>query len=233
MSVTLHTNLGDLKIEVYCDTVPRTAFNFLALCASGYYDHTQFHRNVRGFMVQGGDPTGTGKGGDSIWGGKFADEIHPENTHSQRGIISMANSVRRVRVVAGRARGFNRRPRAPVARRLTATCTCVAGAGHERLAVLHHLREASAPRQQLCALDSIPFAASSASRIAHLPGADAVFAKVIDGFETLDAMERVAVDPKHRPMSDMQIEKITIHANPLAEQMIVFPSATGPPDIQS
>eukprot|EP00966_Prymnesium_polylepis_P125631 2904552-Prymnesium_polylepis.2 len=94
MSVTLHTNLGDVKIEVYCDTVPRTAFNFLALCASGYYEHTQFHRNVRGFMVQGGDPTGTGKGGDSIWGGKFVDEIHPENTHSQRGIVSMANSVR-------------------------------------------------------------------------------------------------------------------------------------------
>ena len=101
MSVTLHTNLGDLKIEIYCDTVPRTSFNFLALCASGYYDHTQFHRNVKGFMVQGGDPSGTGKGGDSIWGGKFADEIHPENLHSQRGIVSMANSVSLARMHTG------------------------------------------------------------------------------------------------------------------------------------
>lgn len=49
--------------------------NFLALCASGYYDGTIFHRNIKGFMIQGGDPTGTGKGGTSIWGKKFSDEI--------------------------------------------------------------------------------------------------------------------------------------------------------------
>lgn len=49
--------------------------NFLALCASGYYDATIFHRNIKGFMIQGGDPTGTGKGGTSIWGKKFNDEI--------------------------------------------------------------------------------------------------------------------------------------------------------------
>lgn len=51
------------------------AQNFLALCASGYYDGTVFHRNIKGFMIQGGDPTGTGKGGTSIWGKKFNDEI--------------------------------------------------------------------------------------------------------------------------------------------------------------
>jgi cyclophilin family peptidyl-prolyl cis-trans isomerase len=81
-----------VKLEIFCDSVPRTAFNFLALAASGYYDGTLFHRNVRGFMVQGGDPTGTGKGGESIWGGKFPDEIRAELTHSARGILSMANS---------------------------------------------------------------------------------------------------------------------------------------------
>jgi peptidyl-prolyl cis-trans isomerase-like 3 len=92
MAVTLHTSLGDLKIELFCDEVPRTAENFLALCASGYYDGTKFHRcanrqtlavntsqaplrNIKSFMVQGGDPTGTGKGGTSIWGGKFPDEL--------------------------------------------------------------------------------------------------------------------------------------------------------------
>ena len=53
MSVTLHTTAGDLKLEIYCDTAPRTAFNFLALCASGAYDGTIFHRNIKGFMVQG------------------------------------------------------------------------------------------------------------------------------------------------------------------------------------
>lgn len=49
--------------------------NFLALCGSGYYDGTIFHRNIKGFMIQGGDPTGTGKGGTSIWGRKYSDEI--------------------------------------------------------------------------------------------------------------------------------------------------------------
>ena len=63
------------QIEVFCEAVPRSAENFLALCASGYYDGCLFHRNIRGFMVQTGDPTGTGKGGASIWGGTFADEL--------------------------------------------------------------------------------------------------------------------------------------------------------------
>mmetsp|Transcript_32719 Transcript_32719/g.84510 ORF Transcript_32719/g.84510 Transcript_32719/m.84510 type:complete len:87 (-) Transcript_32719:1470-1730(-) len=58
MAVTLHTSHGDMKCEIHADLVPKTAENFLALCASGYYDGTLFHRNIRGFMVQGGDPTG-------------------------------------------------------------------------------------------------------------------------------------------------------------------------------
>lgn len=94
-SLTLHTTLGDLKLEIYCDEVPRTATNFLALCASGYYDKTVFHRNIKGFMIQGGDPTGTGKGGKSIYNtpnGKFQDEIVESLKHSRRGIVSMANS---------------------------------------------------------------------------------------------------------------------------------------------
>ncbi|KAK1734629.1 peptidyl-prolyl cis-trans isomerase, cyclophilin type, partial [Skeletonema marinoi] len=92
MSVTIHTTIGDVKIEVFCDTAPRTAFNFLALCASGYYDGTAFHRNMKGFMIQGGDPNGTGKGGESIWGGKFNDEFHADNKHDVRGQVSMANT---------------------------------------------------------------------------------------------------------------------------------------------
>mmetsp|Transcript_8465 Transcript_8465/g.14191 ORF Transcript_8465/g.14191 Transcript_8465/m.14191 type:complete len:161 (+) Transcript_8465:84-566(+) len=91
MAVTFQTSLGDIKFEVFCDTAPKTAFNFMALCASGYYDNTKFHRNIKTFMLQGGDPTGTGKGGESIWGGAFEDEFHPENKHDRRGVLSMAN----------------------------------------------------------------------------------------------------------------------------------------------
>ncbi|KAI9679511.1 MAG: Peptidyl-prolyl cis-trans isomerase cyp10 [Caeruleum heppii] len=91
MSVTLHTTLGDLKIEVFCESVPKTAENFLALCASSYYDDTCFHRNIAGFIVQGGDPTGKGKGGHSIHIDNFEDEIRPALRHNARGIVSMAN----------------------------------------------------------------------------------------------------------------------------------------------
>ncbi len=64
----------------------------MALCASDYYKGCLFHRNIKGFMVQTGDPTGTGKGGNSIYGHKFEDEINPELRHSCRGVVSMANS---------------------------------------------------------------------------------------------------------------------------------------------
>ena len=61
MAVTLHTNYGDMKLEIFCDAAPIASENFIALCASSYYDDTRFHRNIKGFMVQGGDPSGTGK----------------------------------------------------------------------------------------------------------------------------------------------------------------------------
>ena len=59
MSVTLHCDVGDLKLELYCEECPKTAKNFIALAASGYYDGCKFHRNIKGFMAQTGDPTGT------------------------------------------------------------------------------------------------------------------------------------------------------------------------------
>eukprot|EP00873_Tetraselmis_striata_P001176 jgi/Tetstr1/421440/TSEL_012389.t1 len=90
--VRMHTNLGDLNIELHCDIVPRTCENFLELCEQGYYNNTAFHRSIRSFMLQGGDPTGTGKGGESIYGATFRDELDSRLTHSSRGVLSMANS---------------------------------------------------------------------------------------------------------------------------------------------
>jgi len=102
MSVTLHTTHGDLKVEIFCELVPKTAENFLALCASGAYDGAPFHRLIPDFMIQGGDTSQTprnakaetpvAKGGASIWGGFFEDEIKiPALRHSGRGMVSMAN----------------------------------------------------------------------------------------------------------------------------------------------
>jgi cyclophilin family peptidyl-prolyl cis-trans isomerase len=93
MSVTIHTTAGDLKCEIFCDTCPRTAFNFLALAASGKYNGTIFHRNIRGFMMQGGDTHHVTGKKSSIWGDDvtFPDEFHPNNRHDRRGRLAMAN----------------------------------------------------------------------------------------------------------------------------------------------
>lgn len=90
--VRLITNLGPLNLELYCNIVPKTCENFIKLCQRGYYNSTIFHRSIRHFMIQGGDPTGTGTGGESSWGKPFEDEIKSHLNHAGRGVLSMANS---------------------------------------------------------------------------------------------------------------------------------------------
>ncbi|CAD6565030.1 MAG: heme binding [Cyphobasidiales sp. Tagirdzhanova-0007] len=86
------TGMGQISIELYWDHAPKTCQNFFELCKRGYYTGTVFHRIIPDFMIQGGDPTGTGRGGNSIYKGKFADEIHPELHFTGAGILAMANS---------------------------------------------------------------------------------------------------------------------------------------------
>lgn len=163
MSVTLHTTLGDLKIEVYCEEVQRTAENFMALCASGYYNGCIFHRNIKGFMVQTGDPTGTGKGGRSIYNtpnGKFGDEIVDTLKHSKAGVVSMANS------------------------------------GPNTNGSQFFITYAKQP---------------------SLNGKYSVFGQVIDGLDVLDKIEKVPTDGRDRPLQEIKIDSVTIHANPMAQ----------------
>ena len=87
----MHTNMGDIKIKLFVNEVPRTANNFIELAKSGYYNGIIFHRVIKDFMIQGGDPTGTGMGGKSIYGEKFEDEFDPR-LHNIRGALSMANA---------------------------------------------------------------------------------------------------------------------------------------------
>uniref|UniRef100_A0A914GZK2 RING-type E3 ubiquitin transferase n=1 Tax=Globodera rostochiensis TaxID=31243 RepID=A0A914GZK2_GLORO len=89
--VRIVTNYGPLNMELYCRHAPRACENFIELCRNRYYDGTKFHRIVAGFILQGGDPTGTGKGGESIWGKPFKDEIQGTYKHDARGVLSMAN----------------------------------------------------------------------------------------------------------------------------------------------
>jgi peptidyl-prolyl cis-trans isomerase B (cyclophilin B) len=87
--IIVKTSKGPIESTIFASKVPATAANFLNLIKRGYYNGLQFHRVIKDFMIQGGDPTGTGSGGP---GYKFADEIHAALKHSKPGIFSMANS---------------------------------------------------------------------------------------------------------------------------------------------
>ncbi|KAJ7529728.1 hypothetical protein O6H91_15G063300 [Diphasiastrum complanatum] len=91
-SVIVETSIGPVTVELYNKHAPKTCRNFVELSRRGYYDSVKFHRIIKDFMVQGGDPTGTGRGGESIYGLKFEDEITRELKHTGAGIFSMANS---------------------------------------------------------------------------------------------------------------------------------------------
>jgi cyclophilin family peptidyl-prolyl cis-trans isomerase len=88
-TATMKTTKGDIVLELFADKTPMTVNNFVFLAREGFYDGVPFHRVIANFMVQGGDPTGTGTGGP---GYRFADEIHPSLKHSGPGILSMANA---------------------------------------------------------------------------------------------------------------------------------------------
>ncbi|KAJ8109093.1 hypothetical protein OPT61_g7704 [Boeremia exigua] len=90
--VALDTTVGLITVELYNDHAPKTCKNFATLAQRNYFNDLIFHRVISNFMIQGGDPTGTGRGGESIYGEKFEDEISPALKHTGAGILSMANS---------------------------------------------------------------------------------------------------------------------------------------------
>ncbi|KAM4528458.1 spliceosome-associated protein CWC27 homolog isoform 1-T1 [Odontesthes bonariensis] len=90
--VLLKTSAGDIDIELWSKEAPKACRNFVQLCMEGYYDGTIFHRVVRDFIIQGGDPTGSGTGGESIYGRPFRDEFHSRLRFIRRGLVAMANA---------------------------------------------------------------------------------------------------------------------------------------------
>ncbi|CAK7901260.1 hypothetical protein CAAN1_23S01992 [[Candida] anglica] len=91
-AVTLHTTVGDIKIKLFTNQTPKTAENFVLLSKRHYYDNVIFHRVIKKFMIQTGDPLGDGTGGESCWGGHFKDEFSPSLSHSKPFMVSMANA---------------------------------------------------------------------------------------------------------------------------------------------
>mmetsp|Transcript_10703 Transcript_10703/g.17502 ORF Transcript_10703/g.17502 Transcript_10703/m.17502 type:complete len:641 (+) Transcript_10703:127-2049(+) len=89
---TIHTTMGEIRCKLFDDECPRTVENFGTHSLKDYYNNTIFHRVIKNFMLQGGDPKGDGTGGESIWGGTFSDEIHKNLKHDRPGTLSMANA---------------------------------------------------------------------------------------------------------------------------------------------
>jgi cyclophilin family peptidyl-prolyl cis-trans isomerase len=91
-TAVIETNMGTIKIALLPNEAPKAVENFVGLAKKGYYNGIIFHRVIDNFMIQGGDPTGTGRGGESIWGGYFNDEISPNLKFDKPGVVAMANA---------------------------------------------------------------------------------------------------------------------------------------------
>ena len=89
--MVIETSAGNIEIELKPTVAPKAVENFTKLAEKGYYNGIIFHRVIKGFMIQGGDPTGTGRGGESIWGTNFEDEFSPSVTFDKPGLLAMAN----------------------------------------------------------------------------------------------------------------------------------------------
>ena len=92
MNVLLETNQGTIEVELFSEKAPKTCENFTGLIKKGYYNGIIFHRVIKDFMIQGGDPTGTGMGGESIWGKNFEDEFDDSLSFDTKGLLAMANA---------------------------------------------------------------------------------------------------------------------------------------------
>lgn len=179
----MHTTMGDIKIRLFPDQVPKTVENFTTHAKNGYYNGVLFHRVISGFMIQGGDPQGTGMGGESIWGGPFADEFDVD-LHNLRGALSMANA------------GPNTNG--------SQFFIVQAPEVHEGLlAQMEGLTDRGFPRQTIDNYKAV-------GGTPHLDFKHAVFGQVYEGMDVVDAIASVETGRADKPVEDVKITSIDI-----------------------
>lgn len=177
------TNKGVIKIKLFKDECPKTVENFTALAKNGYYEGIIFHRVIKDFMIQGGDPTGTGRGGESIWGSSFEDEFDLK-LHNIRGALSMAN--------AG--------PNTNGSQFFIVQAGAVDG---NLMGQMEMIGEKMFPTD--CIADY--------KKVGGTPWLDfkhTVFGQVFEGMDVVDAIAQTRVDMLDKPFEDVVIEKIEI-----------------------
>ena len=179
----MHTTLGDISIRLFADMVPRTVKNFVTHAQNGYYDGLIFHRVIKDFMIQGGDPTGTGCGGESIYGEKFEDEFHPE-LHNIKGALSMAN--------AG--------PNTNGSQFFIVQASTVP---EDMLEQMRGMTDRGFPENTVNAYESL-------GGTPWLDFRHSVFGQVFDGMDIVAAIANVKTDGSDRPLEDVKIINIDI-----------------------
>lgn len=178
--VEMNTTMGSIKIKLFAEHAPKTVENFLGHAKSGYYDGIIFHRVIEDFMIQGGDPTGTGMGGKSIWGNSFEDEFHPD-LFNLRGALSMANA------------GPN----------TNGSQFFIVQMKHLPSNMLSQLEGAGFPKE-------IIEAYAQNGGTPWLDGKHTVFGQVVEGMDVIDAIAAVEKGFQDKPVEDIKIESITV-----------------------
>lgn len=178
----MHTTMGDIKIKLFKEHTPKTFENFTTHAKNGYYNGLKFHRVIKDFMIQGGDPMGTGIGGESIWGRSFEDEFTPL-LHNIRGALSMANA------------GPN----------TNGSQFFIVQADSVPQNMLDQMKDLADAYPPECVEAYSQFGGTPWLDFRH-----SVFGQVYEGMDVVDAIANVKVGAQDKPVDDVLIENIEI-----------------------
>ncbi|SFK60293.1 peptidyl-prolyl cis-trans isomerase B (cyclophilin B) [Marinilactibacillus piezotolerans] len=181
LTATIKTNKGDITVQLFPEHAPKTVENFTGLAEKGYYDGVIFHRVIPNFMIQGGDPTGSGMGGESLWGGNFEDEFSPE-LFNLNGALSMANA----------GPGTN------------SSQFFIVTMSELPEQMVSQLEQAGFPEEIINAY-------KQNGGTPWLDQKHTVFGHVIDGYEVAETIQNVERNAMDKPNEDVVIETIEVH----------------------
>lgn len=222
-TAVIKTTMGDITVQLYPEEAPKTVENFITHAKDGYYDGITFHRVIRNFMIQGGDPTGTGRGGESIWGERFTDEFS-DKLHNFRGALSMANGGSNT----NGSQFFIVQCADPVEESMDDTVMfqwtvnqfqwqldCAPESEAQALMAqlngkLGEYQQSGLPQELLDAYRPALEQYRTAGGTPHLDYKHTVFGQVTSGMEVVDAIAAVSTDDNDKPLQDVKIITIEV-----------------------